>query len=39
MQELESGRTMFESVDTSCKMSKYFSDKMSLVKPTGIPGA
>lgn len=36
MQELESGRKMFEDVDTPYKMSKYFSDKMSLGKPTEV---
>ena len=36
MQELENGRKMFEDVDTPYKMTKYFSDKKCLVKPTDI---
>ena len=36
MQELENGRKMFEDVDTPYKITKYFSDKKCLVKPTDI---
>lgn len=36
MEEFESGRKMFEEIDTNHKMTKYFSDNMSLVKPREI---
>ena len=36
MEEFESGRNMFDGLDTTYKMNKYFSENLSLVKPKEV---
>lgn len=36
MKEFERGRNMFEEVDTPYKMTKYFAENHSFIKPTEI---